>query len=399
MRLLLINAYSSKNRGDAGIVVAMIHLIRKVYPNAEIKVMSSYFEENEDFYKQYNVKSVSAIWNLKHGNSMLERYFIGFNIVRNILFKKNIKGVEHLLNADAVFSVGGGYLYSSRKGPFGIGLLNALFHIWIAKKFNKILYCFPQSVGPLRSKVDKRLVTYVLRKVDKFISREPITTELLKRELRLTNVMEIPDIGFTLPAKEFDININKNKVNIGITVLDWKFAKKDATDVDIEAYLNRISEACKSLMKEMGNCHFSIFPQVTVGDGDSDLLVSQKLNEKLGKESSTIIDLDKIDNFPEYLVGIYGQMDLFIGSRMHSTIFALAGNTPTISLAYQYKTTGTFRAIELNEYSLNIADFTADQLFIIMKNILIGKNYPIEKVSNKIKNTKDSLQNIIRTLD
>ena len=39
----------------------------------------------------------------------------------------------HYNQADIIFSVGGGYIYSSRRGPLGVGLLNSLFHVWLAK--------------------------------------------------------------------------------------------------------------------------------------------------------------------------------------------------------------------------------------------------------------------------
>lgn len=70
---------------------------------------------------------------------------------------------------------------------------------------------------------------------------------------------------------------------------------------------------------------------------------------------------------------------MFIGSRMHSTIFALAGGTPTIALAYQYKTMGTFKEIGLDNYVLNVEDFDQEDLSVMMSKI-ITNGYPLDDV-------------------
>ncbi|UXH43194.1 polysaccharide pyruvyl transferase family protein [Rossellomorea vietnamensis] len=399
MKFLFINAYSAKNRGDAGIVVAMIHLIRGIYPGAEIKVMSSFSEENQGFYEKYNVNSVPTVWQLEENQSSIKRYINGAKILFKSL-SKNSKHAEIIKESDVVISVGGGYLYSSRRGPLGIGLLNSLFHIWLAQKMSKKTIAFPQSVGPLNYSIDKLIVKKVLRKVDTFISRENITTNLLEN-LGLSNVIQIPDIGFTLPKKELGSEFKQfraDQINVGLTLLDWRFAKENSSEKDIDLYINKVSEACNLLLKEYKNCHFYIFPQVTVGENDSDLIVSKKLNAKLGATNSSIVNLDKIENFPEFLVDLYGDMDMFIGSRMHSTIFALAGGTPTIALAYQYKTIGTFKDMGLEKYTLKVDDFSVDDLYRKMNDIVKKQDFPVEKVSFKIREIETQLKNEIKKI-
>ena len=96
------------------------------------------------------------------------------------------------------------------------------------KKLNKRVISFPQSVGPLSSKIDKVLAKRVLGKVDTFISREKITTDLLKG-LGLKNVIEVPDIGFILPSlavKCTEIEEDTSTYKVGLTLLDWRFARK-----------------------------------------------------------------------------------------------------------------------------------------------------------------------------
>ncbi|KAA0764910.1 polysaccharide pyruvyl transferase family protein [Bacillus sp. SH5-2] len=392
-KYLLVNAYSINNRGDAGIVVSMIHLIRKYDKNAEIYVMSSHWKENEAFYKEYDVHSVPAIWALNKNESSLERYFNGLKKYMRFSINSNAEVLRYYEQADIVFSVGGGYIYSSRKGPLGVGLLNSLFHVWLAKKMDKKVISFPQSVGPLPSKIDKLLVKTVLKNVDTFISRERITTELLGN-LGLENVKEIPDIGFILPSREVEcaeIEEDRSTYKVGLTLLDWRFARKNSDFNDIESYVNKVADCCKELIGKYKNVSFYIFPQVTVGEGDTDVEVSKLLLNKIGSNKCSIIDLDKIVDVPEQLVNLYGKMDVFIGSRMHSTIFALASGTPTLALAYQYKTKGTFELMGAGDYVFDVQDFSSQEVYNAIINILEGENYPIDKVHQEISNIQSEL--------
>ena len=52
----------------------------------------------------------------------------------------------------------------------------------------------------------------------------------------------------------------------------------------------------------------------------------------------------------------YGCMDLFLGSRLHSNIFALTAATPVVAIAYQDKTWGVMRMLDLAEWVIAIED-------------------------------------------
>lgn len=393
MRYLFINAYSSKNRGDAGIVVGMIYLIKSIDPDADIQVMSSHWRENKKFYEQYGVSSIAPVWELEKEQKSVRRYINGVKSVLKVALKRRTKAIQAYQEADMVLSVGGGYLYSSRKGPLGIGLLNSLFHLWVATKKGKRTLAFPQSVGPIDSHIDKFIVKKVIKKLDLFISREEISTKFLK-ELRLNNVVEIADIGFTLPSQQVEnwTNRNSSKLKVGLTLLDWRFAMKGIGDNEIDEYVSKVAEVCNRLSSKFSECSFYIFPQVTVGDGDTDYEVSKSLLQKIHTENARIVNLDEFSNRPEELVYLYGEMNLFIGSRMHSTIFALAGGTPTIALAYQPKTKGTFKKLGLQDYVYDVHDFSIDEVYSNIENLIDTKNYPIGRVEEEIEQIRSTLK-------
>lgn len=390
IKILLINAYSAKNRGDAGIVVAMIHILRSTFPECEITVMSSYWKENSDFYNQYNAKSASSVWNLIESKSTLSRTLKGLKFFIKAIFKPNSTNFSQYHTADLICSVGGGYLYSSRKGPLGIGLVNALYHYWLGERLGKTVIAFPQSVGPLNSFLDRLLSKIVLKQVFHIFSRDEDTTKTLKY-LGLSNFSESPDIALTL-EKGAPQNKFIGTPKIGITVLDWGFSKNGTTKTDIDLYLAKLAEIIFFILTTYPKGQIYLFPQVDVATGDSDFDVSKKLKEIVNSENCNIYSLNSCQS-PEEIIAIYSEMDCFIGSRLHSAIFAIVGETPTIGLAYQPKTYGTFKHLGIENYVLNIDKFTIEELKALIRSCINGEqNLPLNLINQ-------NRQNIIKLLN
>ena len=80
-------------------------------------------------------------------------------------------------------------------------------------------------------------------------------------------------------------------------------------------------------------------------------------------------------------------MDYFIGTRMHSNIFAITSNVKTIAIAYEPKTVGIMDMLGLSSYVIQMGKITEKKLtrlFDVMKN---DKEY-IVNLSERIPNVK-----------
>jgi colanic acid/amylovoran biosynthesis protein len=60
-----------------------------------------------------------------------------------------------------------------------------------------------------------------------------------------------------------------------------------------------------------------------------------------------------------------GGFDLWIGTRMHSCIFATTSGVPTIAIGYEPKVAGYFDLLGLPDLVLNIESVTADQIALL----------------------------------
>ncbi|NRP59896.1 polysaccharide pyruvyl transferase family protein [Marinobacterium sp. xm-d-564] len=390
-KILFVNAYSARNLGDYAIVLGMKHVIDAITDDAEVTVLSSYHEDNQNIYSD-ELKSDNSLWNISSG-SLIKKYAEGIILfIHACLFPKSEKyKIYH--DSDLICSVGGGYLYSSGRGPMGAGLLNMLFHIWLGKRLGKKVVCFPQSVGPINYKLDRLVISYVLSKVDLFVSREKFTTTYLKETIPGVAILEIPDVAFALEPgvpyfkredfKEYDLVV-------GVSVLDYRFARR-GNDLTIDRYLSKIAEFISLLSSEL-KVYTIIFPQVNVQEGDSDLQVSNLLKGKLESDSEVFCFPSRLD--PEKTMATYGETDIFVGSRMHSTIFAMRAGCNTIGLAYQPKTFGTFALLNNEDNVFDIDQFTVDSL----KNRVIHSKDEADvrgRIHRKMMDFKTSLSHII----
>ena len=57
---------------------------------------------------------------------------------------------------------------------------------------------------------------------------------------------------------------------------------------------------------------------------------------------------------PERLKSVFGQMDIFLGTRMHSNIFSLSQNVPIIAIQYNHKTGGIAQMAGIEKWVVDI---------------------------------------------
>ena len=103
------------------------------------------------------------------------------------------------------------------------------------------------------------------------------------------------------------------------------------------------------------------FPQ-SIGphDHEDDRIAIETVCEKLESNSYYFVDGDWL---PAELVGMYGVMEFFVGTRMHSVIFAMIDGVPTMAISYQGpKAAGIMQHIGFSDYVIPIESATPERL-------------------------------------
>lgn len=392
-KITITNAYTWYNKGDAGILLGIVEILKKAYgKEIEINILSFTPEEDKKRYcKDESIKNVySSTLNpfpyrhTKFGKlfAIIKLFFRMCNLyIRSKISLKSLIQEEEsykvLNESDVIIVCGGGFLGGKKYDS-----LMHLFQIYIDTIFKKKVVVMGTSIEPINSKIIKKYTEKVLKRVDYIFAREQITYNYLGTFLNKDKYEIVPDMAFMVGEETYKndkINL-KNKVTFGITVRKWNFPNiKESANLAMTKYKQAIAETMTKYIKEENAC-FIYIPQVIVENGN-DTIVAKEIKELLEENIRENFIILEEDLSPMQIKGLIGTFDFFIGTRMHSNIFATSMYIPTVAIAYEKKTNGIMKMLNLKEYIVEMDDITPETL--------------TKKIEELIKN-KDSIKNILK---
>ncbi len=403
MKIIISNVYSFRNRGDSAIVEAMIHYFRSKVPQGEIFLSSTFWEENKAYYEQLNVRSVPLLWDIPMTENKVLRLLQAFWALAVLVLQLGLPKswlssnsmVRKYREADLLIDAGGGSFFSSNKYFFYLGFYQHLLNLLAGRWCGIPVTVAPQSMGPFNKKHDVVSFRHVMRKLNTVMVRESISSALMK-ELNAKSI-QVPDCAF-LANFVVDISpvalrsldkIEKGRINIGLTVLDWSWAIASRTETTCSEYLIKISGALHGLDDPKLTIH--LFSQTDVATERSDHHVAEELSMLLETLKIRNVVHDP-ENTASDLCHLYRRMDCFVGSRMHSCIFAVTQAVPVVALAYQPKTLGVLNWVSDVLHILSIDTFESKQLETALRDTLINR----DSISEELKDRSSELKEMVR---
>lgn len=385
---IFITHHYSRNKGDQSILIGTIDAIKKVIPTSEI-VVSTY---DSAFTVDRDVKWVDWIFDFKDvvGKGLPKKIIW---IIQNLIWiiqisiwliiEKYLKINRFLLmseekrrrlqpfkDADIVISCGGGYITDNYGGP--LPLFFVLYEIFLAIALRKDVMIYSQSIGPFNKKISKLATKYVLNKVKLITCRESISKEvLLNIGVNKPTVFITADPAFYLiPANKKRINeildnegvIKGKKQNlIGISLRNWWYPSFSDPDVRHNNYLKIISRVSDYLIKYL-NAEIIFIPMDIKDTSTDDRVLALEIIHMMDCQKD--VKLIRGEYTPEELKGVIGEMDLFIGTRFHSIIFATAMQVPVVSIMYEHKAMGIMKMLNLERYVCDINELDQNELIL-----------------------------------
>lgn len=396
MKITITNAYTWYNKGDAGILLGIVNALKKIYGESiEINILSFSPEEDKKRYcKDSCIKNVySNILNpfpYKHTflgkNLAILKLFIkmlGIYTTSKISIKKLIKKqkeLEILNDSDLIVVCGGGFLGGKKYDS-----LIHLFQIYVNTLFGKPVIMMGTSIEPMKKGIIKSITEKVLKKLDYIYAREKITYEYLESLLSKDKFELIPDMAFMLEddiSEDFRIQELKenHKYVCGITVRKWNFPNCSNPNERMEKYIKAIVETITYFFQKY-NMVFVFVPQVIVKNGN-DVDIAYRIKERLLDKNSLIIIEDDIS--PIEIKALISNFDIFIGTRMHSNIFATTMHIPTVAIAYEKKTNGIMQTLDLDDYVIEMDTLESKELIKKVEKSLENKDKIQKKLEIKI---------------
>ena len=405
--ILLINVHSLKNAGDAALTQVAVEQIEANFPKGNVTLVLDDPEDHAD-YKNI-ISSLNAWlkptdidgnthWSIPHILLFIPLTIIPLIIYRlfNFRFFPFSPGIlRKLLNAyfdaEIIISQPGGFLYSSGRG---FVLLVNLYSLSMALIAGKPLYIFPQSFGPFFQNWEKLLVKWTLSRARIVMAREPESNNLLDSiGIPTSKSFLIPDLAFAfhgqpksaaeVKLKDLGINSDQTKPLLGITVVNWSAENKRF--LQQQEYENAIASAARFFTEEYKGVAV-FFTQVSGPSlSQDDRIPTRRVLTQLRDISESVFFIE--EPIPaDILKPLYGFMDIFIGTRMHSNIFAVGEGVPVIAIGYQHKTRGIMEMMNLEKWTLDINSLEVEHLQLMLSSLWNNRKSIQNNLYNSIPN-------------
>ncbi len=334
VHLLVTNAYSARNRGDAGIILGMLNgFARTTLRGATVSIASA---DYPDDCTQYEVPVVPSFFSLQRqlvaGRKLGRLYFLTLLLPATCLWAFACRfsgwrlppppGLGGVLRpyqeADLIVAAGGGYLYTTSAVRGNIVLAMQLLTIMLGALLAKPVYLYAQSIGPFRSRFQASLVRRCLNMVQLVEAREAWTRRLLDDWTLRARTADAADGAFLLdsvPAPDVLPPRHASRLRVGVTVRQWFRSQAD------QGRYERTMADFLDCIVQQERCDIVFLPQVTASAlNDDDRDVARRTAQLM--EHSNAVQLVEHELAAPRMKWLCGQMDCVVGTRMHSNIFA-----------------------------------------------------------------------------
>jgi colanic acid/amylovoran biosynthesis protein len=272
----------------------------------------------------------------------------------------------------------------------------------------KPLYLFPQSYGPLKNKREQLMLKWVLSRARIIMAREKISYDyLMELGLPKSQCKQFPDMAFIFKGDPNDLAVEwfsshgvesgDNYPLIGFTILDW--GKHFQGFKNQLQYEDSIVELISHIVSNyLGKVIF--FPQCWGPTPiEDDRIPTERIHNRLSDLHSNII-LIKNPISPQMIKSLIGRVDVMVGTRMHSNIFALSNSVPVIAIGYLHKTMGIAQTAGVGDWVVDITNLNShllitkfNQLWDRQDSVRSHLEVTIPKIGQEIRKTGSFIAN------
>ena len=348
--IIVSGYYGFKNSGDDALLEAILKDIKRYKESPNITVLSANPKET---IRKYRVNAINR-----------------YNV---------FKLIKHMNNAELLIS-GGGTLIQDATSTKSLIYYLSIIKLALRKNVKTMLYS--NGIGPLKNSGNIKRVQRVLNEVDVITLRDPESGKLID-SLGIDKPKKIvsadPVFGISGFSKErgkellSKIGVPENAQRIlGVSVRKTKDT--------CGSFEKAVAKTCDYMAEKYG-CHTVFIPMQSTKDES----ISRNIMGLMNSESHIINKrLSACD-----MISVISAMDVCIGMRLHSLIYATIGGVPLIGIAYDPKIKSFMEYASLNLYA-DIEEFDAktgieltDKLFADYDNIKSGLKDSYQKLKQK----------------
>ncbi len=378
---LLGASFDTGNLGVSALADASIKLLLERWPGSKVILSGSGYEPEVGKvsiggeYKEVINIPVRFSKNIFHPCHFLRFLFYGilkkagFKTAGNTYFKV-------LIDCEFVCDITGGDSFSDIYGfkRFFLGFLKK----WLFVFLGKDLIMLPQTYGPFKKRITRKMAAYILNRTKHIYSRDKVGVHCVHQLLKgegTDKVQLCPDVAFVLDSRVWDdksveaidaakkngktivgLNINGLLYNGGYTQ-DNMFSLA----VDYPKLIKQIID----FFLDKDNIILVLVPHVFPGKNlsvESDPVACRAVYDSLTKQQQKKVFLPTAAPDQEQVKYLIGKCDFFVGSRMHACIAALSQYIPAVGIAYSDKFIGVFETVGLGDCVVNMRTDSPQQV-------------------------------------
>lgn len=330
--ILLAGYYGFGNLGDEAILEMVLKQLLQITDRRNITVLSGNKKETS---KKYNI-------------STIDRY--------NIL-----SVIKKLTGSDALVFGGGSLLQdvTSKRSIYYYLFLIRLAHFM----GNKVIM-LSQGIGPLLNEKSRRATSKTLNLVDYITVRDKQSKDFLEQlGIQENKIFLSADPVINFKAEEKTVEKTANNKKVCFSIRNWKNANVS----------DKISKVALRLTENNIECHFIPFYY------NEDLELITQIERYIGKKA--VFYKERLSTNEAY--DIIMDMNLLVGVRLHSLIFAAAAEVPFVAVSYDHKVDHFVESVNMN-VACSIEDIDEKNLY--------------EEIIKKLENEEDERQILSRNV-
>ena len=372
--ITLLGSSSGRNAGDAALLNSIMSDLKELDPDLRFEIPTINPSFITKSFSKYNAKPISMLpWHFSIK-------MLGFPTFLSVARTDMIIIFDAILFDRALYN------------PLFNFLSTLYFLIPFAKRKGKKIVYYNVGVGPITTTIGKKMLKKISEMTDLITVRDSQSIQILKSlkipesKIFLTADAALNNTPCTKGRTKKILSLEKIRrdrpflgFNINAYVDTWVETGREP--INIESFLRDIASVLDKVIEDLNvNVIFFATQHMDIP------IISRVINLIRNKERVNLITNKRYSS--QEIMGLLGEIELFIGMRLHSLILASAMHTPILGLVYQDKVRNYLRELNLEEQRLEFSNFNVENLFNITKKSWYEREKIKKHLSKQIEELK-----------
>jgi colanic acid/amylovoran biosynthesis protein len=372
MKIVITNTVAL-NGGDAAILMALLHLIRRALgADTEVVVYDSAPDVARRHYPGIDFRMLlhqraglvplkplrRVVRGARLAKLKLAARLLRTNpaMSRRLLSAQERADLETYASADAIISTGGTYLVEH------YSIEARVFDYQLALALGKTLVFFTQSLGPFRKRRNRRRLARIFALARLILLRDERSLRTVQElapghpaaHVVSDGVFALADEG-TLERARSRPPVAGGRPKVVVSVRRWHRFRTISSGEGMRRFKSVVGAAVTELVRaRSAEVTFLSTCQGIPEYGFDDSSVAAEIAGALPDDVRPHVQVEKGFHSPEQLVALLSGFDFAISTRLHLAILALVAGTPVFPVAYEFKTHELFTKLGMGEYVQDI---------------------------------------------